>query len=74
LRDAEIVSKKQIFLQRQDNSYRVPTLQIHQCEGKGDILIFLTGEEEKEDVCKRVRGEAEKLGEEYGPIVVVIGI
>jgi hypothetical protein len=21
------------------------TLQIHQCEGKGDILIFLTGEE-----------------------------
>jgi pre-mRNA-splicing factor ATP-dependent RNA helicase DHX15/PRP43 len=46
------------------------TLQIHQCEGKGDILIFLTGEEEIEDVCRRIRGEAEKLGEEYGPIVV----
>jgi len=46
------------------------TLQIHQCEGKGDILIFLTGEEEIEDVCRRVRGESEKLGEEYGPITV----
>ena len=28
-------------------------VQIHQCEKPGDILLFLTGEEEIEDVCKR---------------------
>ena len=33
--------------------------QIHQCETRGDILVFLTGEEEIEDVCRRVRSEAE---------------
>jgi hypothetical protein len=26
--------------------------------------------QEIEDVCRRIRGEAEKLGEEHGPIVV----
>jgi pre-mRNA-splicing factor ATP-dependent RNA helicase DHX15/PRP43 len=28
-------------------------VQIHQCEKPGDVLVFLTGEEEIEDVCKR---------------------
>lgn len=37
---------------------------------KGDILLFLTGEEEIEDVCRRIRTEAESLGEEHGPIAV----
>jgi pre-mRNA-splicing factor ATP-dependent RNA helicase DHX15/PRP43 len=32
--------------------------------------LFLTGEEEIEDVCRRVRTEAEGLGPEFGPIVV----
>lgn len=46
-------------------------LQIHQFESKGDILLFLTGEEEIEDVCRRVRLEAERLQESTcGPIVV----
>jgi pre-mRNA-splicing factor ATP-dependent RNA helicase DHX15/PRP43 len=45
-------------------------MQIHQCESKGDILLFLTGEEEIEDVCRRVRTEAESLGPEFGPIAV----
>lgn len=33
-------------------------------------MLFLTGEEEIEDVCRRIRTEAEGLGEEYGPIAV----
>ena len=36
-------------------------VQIHQCESKGDILLFLTGEEEIEDVCRRIRSETETL-------------
>ena len=32
------------------------------CTLQGDILLFLTGEEEIEDVCRRVRTEAEGLG------------
>ena len=31
------------------------TLQIHQCEGPGDILIFLTGEQEIEQACEEIR-------------------
>ena len=45
-------------------------VQIHQYEGKGDILVFLTGEEEIEDVCRRIRDECSKLGEECGPLMV----
>ena len=33
-------------------------------------MLFLTGEEEIEDVCRRIRTEAESLGEEHGPIAV----
>lgn len=29
---------------------------------QGDILLFLTGEEEIEDVCRKIRTEAEGLG------------
>ena len=36
-------------------------LQIHKTQGKGDILVFLTGEEEIEDACNRIRLEAENL-------------
>jgi pre-mRNA-splicing factor ATP-dependent RNA helicase DHX15/PRP43 len=46
-------------------------VQIHQCEGKGDILLFMTGEEEIEDVCRRIRSEAENLDPtRVGPLVV----
>lgn len=45
-------------------------VQIHACEAAGDILIFLTGEAEIEDVCSRLRTEAAKLGPERGEIVV----
>lgn len=46
-------------------------LQIHQFEGKGDVLLFLTGEEEIEDACRRIRLEAEQVDStKCGPLVV----
>lgn len=45
-------------------------LQIHQYEGPGDVLLFLTGEEEIEDVCRRIRAEADSFGSRCGPLVV----
>lgn len=33
---------------------------IHLCEPPGDVLIFLTGEEEIEDACKRISREVEE--------------
>ncbi|KAJ3289164.1 hypothetical protein HK104_007684 [Borealophlyctis nickersoniae] len=36
-------------------------LQIHTCEEPGDVLLFLTGEEEIEDACRKIRGEVENL-------------
>lgn len=47
------------------------TAQIHCCEGPGDVLLFLTGEEEIEDACRRIRSEAYRLGPEYGPVKVL---
>ncbi|KAJ3138426.1 hypothetical protein HDU90_001390 [Geranomyces variabilis] len=36
-------------------------LQIHTCEEPGDILVFLTGEEEIEDACRKIRNEVDAL-------------
>ena len=44
--------------------------QIHACESAGDILVFLTGELEIEDVCQRLRNEAQKCGPDRGELVV----
>jgi len=44
--------------------------QIHACESAGDILVFLTGELEIEDVCQRLRNEAAKCGPDRGELVV----
>lgn len=38
-------------------------VQIHSCEPPGDILLFLTGEEEIEDACNKVRREIQNMGE-----------
>jgi pre-mRNA-splicing factor ATP-dependent RNA helicase DHX15/PRP43 len=38
-------------------------VQIHVCEPPGDILIFLTGEEEIEDACKKISKEISQMGE-----------
>ena len=32
-------------------------VQIHSCEPPGDILVFLTGEEEIEDACRKINKE-----------------
>ena len=43
-------------------------VQIHACEPPGDILVFLTGEEEIEDACRKVTKEIQQMGDKvrYG--------
>ncbi|KAI5804159.1 P-loop containing nucleoside triphosphate hydrolase protein [Peziza echinospora] len=47
-------------------------LQIHATEAEGDILLFLTGEEEIEDACRKIKLEADELMRETdcGPVSV----
>lgn len=47
-------------------------LQIHATEPEGDILVFLTGEEEIEDACRKISLEADALirDNEAGPLEV----
>ncbi|KAL5209373.1 hypothetical protein ABZP36_004996 [Zizania latifolia] len=46
-------------------------VQIHMCEPSGDILVFLTGEEEIEDACRKINKEINNMGEQVGPVKVV---
>ncbi|CAI5493356.1 unnamed protein product [Closterium sp. Naga37s-1] len=46
-------------------------VQIHMCEPPGDILVFLTGEEEIEDACKKIAREVQNMGDQVGPVKVV---
>lgn len=41
-------------------------LQIHATEPEGDVLLFLTGEEEIEDVCRKISMEADEMIREAG--------
>lgn len=44
-------------------------IQIHMCEEvEGDVLLFLTGQEEIEEACKRLKKEIENLGSEVGEL------
>jgi len=45
-------------------------MQIHQHEGPGDILLFLTGEAEIENCCQELRDQAASLGDDYPEMVV----
>lgn len=46
-------------------------VQIHICEPEGDVLLFLTGQEEIENACKQIRAEAEGLdSSKHGPLDV----
>ena len=47
-------------------------LQIHATEPEGDILLFLTGEEEIEEACRKIRLEVDEMIREAdaGPLVV----
>lgn len=46
---------------------------IHQAEDEGDVLLFLTGEEEIEDACRKIRAEGEELANKNmaGPLLVL---
>ncbi|KAK8718178.1 hypothetical protein V6N13_045421 [Hibiscus sabdariffa] len=46
-------------------------VQIHMCEPPGDILVFLTGEEEIEDACRKITKEVGNMGDQVGPVKVV---
>jgi pre-mRNA-splicing factor ATP-dependent RNA helicase DHX15/PRP43 len=50
-------------------------LMIHRAEDPGDILLFLTGEEEIEDACRKIKLEADDLvnqdPESVGPLVCI---
>ncbi|KAI4340255.1 hypothetical protein MLD38_025114 [Melastoma candidum] len=46
-------------------------VQIHMCEPLGDILVFLTGEEEIEDACRKITKEIGNMGDQVGPIKAV---
>ncbi|CAO1393714.1 unnamed protein product [Diamesa hyperborea] len=44
-------------------------IQIHMCEEiEGDVLMFLTGQEEIEEACKRVKREIDNLGPDVGEL------
>jgi pre-mRNA-splicing factor ATP-dependent RNA helicase DHX15/PRP43 len=44
-------------------------IQIHMCEEQeGDILLFLTGQEEIDEACKRIQREVENLGADVGEV------
>jgi pre-mRNA-splicing factor ATP-dependent RNA helicase DHX15/PRP43 len=47
------------------------TLQIHQFEGPGDILVFLTGEQEIETACDEIRRSVAELSAQDLPELVV---
>ena len=46
------------------------TLHIHECEGPGDILVFLTGEQEIEQACEEIREKAASMGKDRPELVV----
>jgi len=46
-------------------------VQIHSTQPEGDILVFLTGEEEIETACEEIREEVRSLGEDVGNTNVI---
>lgn len=47
------------------------TIHIHQCEGPGDILVFLTGEQEIEQACEEIRSKVAAMDVPDLPELVV---
>ena len=47
-------------------------MQIHTGEAEGDILLFLTGEEEIETACSQIMDECRKLGEDAAGKMMVV--
>ncbi len=46
-------------------------LQIHTCEPPGDVLLFLTGEQEIEDAVRKIQADCDSLGPAFGPVSVL---
>ena len=46
-------------------------VQIHRSETPGDVLVFLTGEEEIEDACRKIMKKVANMGDKVGPVKVV---
>uniref|UniRef100_A0A671RGU0 RNA helicase n=1 Tax=Sinocyclocheilus anshuiensis TaxID=1608454 RepID=A0A671RGU0_9TELE len=47
-------------------------VQIHMCEeDEGDVLLFLTGQEEIDEACKRIKREIDDLGPDVGDIKII---
>ncbi|GKY95405.1 hypothetical protein MPSEU_000502000 [Mayamaea pseudoterrestris] len=46
------------------------TIHIHEFEGPGDILLFLTGEQEIEQACDQIREKAAGMGKDKPELVV----
>ena len=46
-------------------------VQIHRSETPGDVLVFLTGEEEIEDACRKITKKVANMGDKVGPVKVV---
>ena len=46
-------------------------LKIHSTEGEGDVLLFLTGQEEIEKTCKRIETEVKQAWPAAGPLVCI---
>jgi pre-mRNA-splicing factor ATP-dependent RNA helicase DHX15/PRP43 len=65
------------FTQEPENDYVEAAIRtvlyIHQAEDAGDVLLFLTGEEEIEDACRKIRAEGDELSSKgmAGPLLVV---
>ena len=41
-------------------------------EIEGDVLLFLTGQEEIEEACKRLKREIDNLGPEVGRLISLL--
>lgn len=47
-------------------------VQIHLCEDvEGDLLLFLTGQEEIDEACKRIKREIDNLGPDVGEMKII---
>lgn len=47
------------------------SVQIHLCEAPGDILVFLTGEQEIEDACRKIKAEVDQMGAHVAEVAVL---
>ena len=63
------------YTEKPENDYYLAAIKavmhIHANEPEGDILIFMTGEEEIENACAEIRAESKKLGQDAGDVLVV---